>query len=404
MRNFFEEMMHGIVKILIIGILGMMLYFFIDVFEIIDIPDQYSIVDYVYAKIQPWFEQKETQIAYQAEAAFDKENTDTTVVILDEDTKKEQEDTHLLIENIFSGNRNKSYQKDQSVSMDHLEGVYYDQLGEYAQLMYAQLYAHKEDLKSGVYNIEFDTTFNDLLHTNDGSDVLNQSFQLAVNALTFDHPEIFYIDVTKLYLLTELTTTAFSKTYRVSIGTKDGSSYLLDDFSTEEDINLAISHVEEVRALIKSSAIGNDVEKIKTIHDTLVNHITYFNENNIPSIYNIYGALVNQKSVCEGYAKSFKYILDDLGIPCVIVCGIATNSSGKTESHAWNYVQLNGKWYAVDVTWDDPVIVGNGKLTDKMMHEYFLLGSSHFFTDHTEDGNIVDNSNFVYPILNAEDY
>lgn len=50
-----------------------------------------------------------------------------------------------------------------------------------------------------------------------------------------------------------------------------------------------------------------------------------------------------------------------MNIPCIIVIGKATNTKGQTENHAWNYVQINEKWYAVDCTWDDPVIVGNGK-------------------------------------------
>ena len=35
--------------------------------------------------------------------------------------------------------------------------------------------------------------------------------------------------------------------------------------------------------------------------------------------------------------------MDELKIPCVLVSGTGTNSNGQTESHAWNYVQLDGK-------------------------------------------------------------
>ena len=81
--------------------------------------------------------------------------------------------------------------------------------------------------------------FNDLLHEDAGMDKLNNSFQLAINALTFDNPDLFYIDVTKVYLLTEITTRAFSKTYRVSIG-GNGSNYLFDNFIGGDSLQNAI--------------------------------------------------------------------------------------------------------------------------------------------------------------------
>ena len=111
------------------------------------------------------------------------------------------------------------------------------------------------------------------------------------------------------------------------------------------------------------------------------------------------------KAVCEGYARAFKYIMDGLGIPCVLVSGTATNSSGLTESHAWNYVYLNYQWYAIDVTWDDPIIIGDGYIPDDTMYQYFLKGRNTFLTTHVEDGFLTDNSlEFDFPELSASDY
>ena len=71
---------------------------------------------------------------------------------------------------------------------------------------------------------------------------------------------------------------------------------------------------------------------------------------------------------------------------------MAENSTGNRESHAWNDVLIDGKWYAVDVTWDDPIIVGgNGRLTNDLRYNYFLKGSDTFYSSHTEDGFIVSN-------------
>ena len=147
-------------------------------------------------------------------------------------------------------------------------------------------------------------------------------------------------------------------------------------------------------------------EQVREVHNWLINNIEYDVNLEAQEPYSIVGALTEGKAVCEGYARSFKYILDELNIPCVLVSGTGTNSNGETESHAWNYVQLNGNWYAVDVTWDDPVIVGNGntELDDETRYRHFLKGSNTFLTSHFENGYITSNSiEFDFPTLSPTD-
>lgn len=84
------------------------------------------------------------------------------------------------------------------------------------------------------------------------------------------------------------------------------------------------------------------------IHDRLVEWATYDQTISKPKIYNIYGALVNRLTVCQGYAETFQYLLYQAGIPCLLIRG-----EGKGESHAWNMVEIDGVYAYVDVTWDD---------------------------------------------------
>ena len=164
---------------------------------------------------------------------------------------------------------------------------------------------------------------------------------------------------------------------------------------------------QEKNNLVNQCQNKSTVEKIKIVHDYLVDNTEYDLEAG-ENIYNVYGTLIDKKSVCEGYARSFKYIMDDLNIPCIIACGIGKNSEGKAESHAWNYVQIDDEWYAIDVTWDDPVITGPGYLSEakkqESKYEYYLNGSNKFFEDHFEDGNIVGEANFKYPTLSVLNY
>ena len=82
-------------------------------------------------------------------------------------------------------------------------------------------------------------------------------------------------------------------------------------------------------------------DKIKAIHDWIVNHTKYdkenFFNNTIPEdSYNIAGAILNGKAVYSGYAVTFDYFMYVLGIEHEHVSGYVTNSSGMTGGHAWN--------------------------------------------------------------------
>lgn len=82
--------------------------------------------------------------------------------------------------------------------------------------------------------------------------------------------------------------------------------------------------------------------------------------------------------VCEGYARAFQVLCNQLELPCVLVDGTAISYLGDSpEEHMWNYVQIDGGWYAVDVTWNDPYLSGKPeeKNSGKENHQWLLLGS-----------------------------
>lgn len=284
---------------------------------------------------------------------------------------------------------------------------FYNQLDEYGKIIYDGFDQNKENMKSGTYTIDFDTRFNDLLNTTGGENTLNLAFQSAWNAYTYDNADIFYIDVEKLTLTTRTTTIGNISTHRVELSSGSNSTYLKDHFVSREVIDGKVRLLEAMREEIGRQLQGySQYEQVREVHNWLINNIEYDVNLEAQEPYSIVGALTEGKAVCEGYARSFKYILDELNIPCVLVSGTGTNSNGETESHAWNYVQLNGNWYAVDVTWDDPVIVGNGntELDDETRYRHFLKGSNTFLSSHFENGYITSNSiEFDFPTLSPTD-
>lgn len=282
----------------------------------------------------------------------------------------------------------------------------YSQLGENGKIIYEKLYENKENLKTGTYTIQFGNTFYDILSQENGSDKLQEEYQTAIEAFTYDNPDVFYIDVTKMYINIETIQKIFSTKYNVYINSAKDPTYLLDGFTSKEQIDQCESQVIAVKNQILNQIAGkNDIEKMRYIHDYLVDTIEYDQKFVEKNIYNIYGALVSKTCVCEGYAKASQYLLNEAGLENIIITGTATNSDGKTENHAWNYVNIDEKWYAIDTTWDDPIIVGGGKLTNTIRYRYFLKGSStmnknHFISTKFTSGG----QDFEFPKLSITDY
>lgn len=134
----------------------------------------------------------------------------------------------------------------------------------------------------------------------------------------------------------------------------------------------------------------SEYEKVKAIHDYLVIHVDYDYDNLVSdtlpdSAFTAEGALLLHSAVCEGYAKAFSYLCQEAGLEEVLLYGTADDGTG-VQTHAWNQVLIDGEWYNIDVTWDDPLM--NGKvITDgsNITYEYFLLPDDPFLNNHSPE-------------------
>ncbi len=287
----------------------------------------------------------------------------------------------------------------------NVDKYFYNQLEEEAKTIYKALESNKENMKSGTYRIELGENFSDILEKENGQEELGNYYQSAIEAYIYDNPNIFYLSPSKMYLNIETITKFADVSYNVFINSGNEDNYFAEGFTSEEQVREAINRVEEIKNNILSQRNGNNYEDIKMVHDYLVDNIEYDTTISRNNIYDVYGALVNRIAVCEGYARSFKYILDEMGIPCVLVIGTGTNSQGETERHAWNYVELEGNWYAVDCTWDDPIIIGGGGQTLSSRYKYFLKGANEFNADHISSGYFTPKGKeFSYPNLSRNSY
>ena len=310
---------------------------------------------------------------------------------------------NISVNNIDNKYENNSIEISAPVTLNNY--YYYNQLDNYSKIIYNELEANIDNLKKQNYTIDFSNKFENLLKEPSGDYKLNKVFQSALDAFFYDHPELFYIDITKLTLNTTYTTIGPIEKYSTKLYPRDNKSYLHDYFNSNTNVEDAITKVEKVKNnFIREFKGCNDYNKILEVHNALGNTLEYDSTLKKDNIHNIYGALVNKEVVCEGYAKAFKYLLNALDVECILVCGNAKNSSGHTESHMWNYVKLNNNWYGVDVTWDDPIIIG-GSNKNNVRHDYFLRGNRTFVRTHFPSGKLSDTGiTFKLPALSDNNY
>ena len=142
------------------------------------------------------------------------------------------------------------------------------------------------------------------------------------------------------------------------------------DLQQMEQNRAVTAAVERVVAQTVTAGMS-DYDIAKALHDYLVLNCEYdmrLYSGGMPSTaYTAYGALVDHTAVCAGYAKAYELLMEAAGIPCEYVSGYATGN------HGWNVAEIDGEWYHVDTTWDDPIPDREGYVR----YNYFLKSDSY---------------------------
>jgi hypothetical protein len=250
----------------------------------------------------------------------------------------------------------------------------------------------------------------------------------ARDAFTGDHPEVFYVDFSALTIRIK----TIGGVYHMYLGSGRRDTYWTESFTSAERVKNAIAtfdsdfddayaQVEEAAQALADEAKTDvtDADFVEAAHDYVTKHTSYrledkFDEDDKAQylIRTAYGSLVNQKAVCEGYARLFKALLDKKGINCVLIQGAYRPDADSYELHMWTYVELGGAWYAVDPTMDDPTNSKKFKeapdavgVDDYENHEYLLKGENKMAVKYAPSGiRSESNYEFSYPELNYDNY
>ena len=176
-----------------------------------------------------------------------------------------------------------------------------------------------------------------------------------VSGVLNEHPDLYFVEK------------GFSYSYSGSICTVIKPTYIDDDTLDDDAF---YEGVDAALACVNSGM--SDLEKAIALHDYLAVNCEYdkenFDKNTVPGIsHSAYGPLVKRISVCDGYALAYKYLLSKVGIDCYMV-------TSKAMAHAWNLIVLDGEYYQVDVTWDDPT----WDLVGRARHEFMFCSDNAF--------------------------
>lgn len=132
-----------------------------------------------------------------------------------------------------------------------------------------------------------------------------------------------------------------------------------------------------IREVMDPFLAGNppDEKKIRFINDTIVRKAEYDQTYQKRSAYNM---VHDETALCEGYAYLGRLMLNYAKIENLLIIGKAKNTD-----HIWNMVKYRGKWYHLDFTWNDPVVVGGVKDKNEVSYEYYLRSDASMSKTHS---------------------
>lgn len=198
------------------------------------------------------------------------------------------------------------------------------------------------------------------------SSINNLEDQVYIADLQFEEKHLPYIMKTVIRMHPEF---FFVNTKQFATGRDESGKvavicpfYLMDKKEIPSDREVFDKRVNEILSLIDDGM--SDLQKALIIHDEIALTCTYINEETNVKYVSAYDCLISQKANCQGYAGAYSHLLSLAGITSEIV-------ESSEMFHVWNNVCIDGEFYNVDLTWDDPVTDRPGHV----LHKYFLLSN-----------------------------
>lgn len=150
-------------------------------------------------------------------------------------------------------------------------------------------------------------------------------------------------------------------TININIGTDDKITVTIDKIYDSNKINFINNYIEQFNNSSINLSMTN-YDKIKAFHDNIINNTIYDEENSLDS-YTAYSLITSGKSICGGYSDIMAIYLNTLNLK---------NYKITSKNHVWNLVELDGIWYHIDATWNDPVASDGNQY---LLHNFFMIST-----------------------------
>lgn len=220
----------------------------------------------------------------------------------------------------------------------------------------------------------------------DCSGITDAEVEKIRTAINYDFPELYGVQISKTVRIQK-------KLHSIKI-VYDPSFHMINDVLDKIDRLL----VSTLNKRISENPNQTDYIREMTTVAWMKSHCKY--DARSPNRSNITGFFFNKHCACEGYARSFLFLCNRLGIPCIFVTGrsngplVSSDSSGGGSSpsshsdrgHCWNMVQLEGVWYYTDITWCSVIGLKHPDTGKVVFPNYFINISKDLYDIlHVED-------------------
>lgn len=126
----------------------------------------------------------------------------------------------------------------------------------------------------------------------------------------------------------------------------------------------------------------SDYDKFKAVTNWIVSNVRYDDDNETKYQHDLTGAVLDGLAVCDGYAGTFYYMANAVGLNALFEDGIGNDNRIR---HAWNLVQIDGIYYYADPT--NAYFKEDGEPGSEV-----LYGQKYFFSLYTPDSTTIKDT------------